>query len=181
MQDPLGLPHEPVEHDQVEHWLLLAAKAMAVSGGLLFVVLIGMSLVSIVGRKLGFGSVNGDIELMQAGTAVAAVAFLPFCTLLGEHIKVDFFTENMRQPLKDRIDGFAELLLGLVVLLLLWRTTLATLDAYESGETTTLVGLPLWIPTGLLLPSLALMVLGAWYRCYALWHPNKVAPQGGAA
>ena len=181
MQDPIGLPREPVEHDRIEHWLLLAAKAMAVSGGVLFVVLIGMSLVSIVGRKLGFGSVNGDIELMQAGTAVAASAFLPYCTLLGEHIKVDFFTENMRQPLKDRIDGLAELLLTTMALLLLWRTGLAALDAHESGETTPLVGLPLWIPVGLLLPSLALMALCALYRTYALWHPAKAAPQGGAA
>ncbi len=167
MHDPMGLPHNPEEHDRVEHYLILSGKAMAVSGGVLFVVLILMSLVSIVGRKLGFGSVNGDIELMQAGTAVAATAFLPYCTLLGEHIKVDFFTENMRDSLKRPIDGVGELLLAGVAGMLAWRTVLAAIAARESEEVTTLVSLPVWIPTALLVPGLVLMGVCALYRAYA--------------
>src|SRR5574343_1396092 len=161
MHDPMGLPHELVEHDRVEHWLIVASKAMAVSGGVLFLALIGMSLVSIIGRKLGFGSVNGDIELMQAGTAVAATAFLPYCTLLGEHIKVDFFTENMRESLKRPIDGIAEVLFAVVSALLVWRTILSAIATRESEEVTTLVSLPLWIPTALLVPGLFLMMICA--------------------
>ena len=176
MHDPMGMPHELVEHDKVEHYLIMAGKAMAISGGILFVAMIAMSLVSIVGRKLGFGSVNGDIELMQAGTAVAATAFLPYCTLLGEHIKVDFFTENMRDSLKRPIDGVAELLLGGVSVLLAWRTVLSAIATYESQEVTTLVSLPLWIPTALLVPGIALMAVCAFYRAYAHFHPTKKIP-----
>jgi len=176
MQDPMGLPHELVEHDRVEHYLIIAGKAMAVSGGVLFVALIIMSLVSIIGRKLGFGSVNGDIELMQAGTAVAATAFLPYCTLLGEHIKVDFFTENMRDSLKRPTDGIAELLLGGVSVLLAWRTILSAFETYESQEVTTLVSLPLWIPTALLVPGIVLMAVCAFYRAYVSFHPTKKIP-----
>ncbi len=176
MQDPMGLPHELVEHDKVEHYLVLAGKAMAISGGLLFVALIGMSLVSIIGRKLGFGSVNGDIELMQAGTAVAATAFLPYCTLLGEHIKVDFFTENMRDSLKRPIDGVAELLFAIVSGVLVWRTVLAAIASHESQEVTTLVSLPVWIPTALLVPGLFLMMVAALYRAYTHFHPSKNIP-----
>ncbi|RIX40494.1 MAG: TRAP transporter small permease [Rhodocyclales bacterium GT-UBC] len=176
MHDPMGIPHELVEHDRVEHWLILAGKAMAISGGMLFIVLIAMSLVSIVGRKLGFGSVNGDIELMQAGTAVAATAFLPYCTLLGEHIKVDFFTESMRDSLKRPIDGVAELLLGGVSVLLAWRTILSAVATYESQEVTTLVSLPLWIPTALLVPGIVLMSVCAFYRAFAHFHPSKNIP-----
>lgn len=176
MQDPMGIPHELVEHDKVEHYLIVAGKAMAVSGGVLFIALIVMSLVSIIGRKLGFGSVNGDIELMQAGTAVAATAFLPYCTLLGEHIKVDFFTENMRDSLKRRIDGIAEVLFAVVAGLLAWRTVLSAQAIYESQEVTTLVSLPLWIPTALLVPGLTLMAVCAAYRAYAHFHPTKTIP-----
>jgi TRAP-type mannitol/chloroaromatic compound transport system permease small subunit len=176
MQDPMGIPHELVEHDKVEHYLIMAGKAMAVSGGVLFIALVLMSLVSIIGRKLGFGSVNGDIELMQAGTAVAATAFLPYCTLLGEHIKVDFFTENIGDTLKHLIDGIAELLLGSVAVILVWRTVLSTISIYESQEVTTLVSLPLWIPTALLVPGLALMAVCAFYRAYATFHPTKTIP-----
>ncbi|MEN9985322.1 MAG: hypothetical protein RI925_824 [Pseudomonadota bacterium] len=176
MHDPMGLPHQLVEHDRTEHWLILASKAMAVSGGLLFVGLIAMSLVSIIGRKLGFGSVNGDIELMQAGTAVAASAFLPYCTLLGEHIKVDFFTENMRASRKRPIDGVAELLLAGVAGVLAWRTLLAAEAIHEAGEVTTLVSLPVWMPTLALVPGLALMALCALYRAWASFKPNKTLP-----
>lgn len=178
MHDPMGLPHELVEHDKVEHWLIMAGKAMAISGGMLFIVLIAMSLVSIISRKLGFGSVNGDIELMQAGTAVAATAFLPYCTLLGEHIKVDFFTEGMRDSLKRPIDGIAELLFGIVGAVLTWRTILAVFSTYDSEEVTTLVSLPLWIPTALLVPGLFLMAVCAFYRAYAHFHPTKKIPGG---
>ncbi len=176
MHDPMGMPHDLVEHDKVEHYLIMAGKTMAISGGVLFIALIAMSLVSIIGRKLGFGSVNGDIELMQAGTAVAATAFLPYCTLLGEHIKVDFFTENMRDSLKRPIDGIAEILFAAVSALLVWRTILSAIATHESQEVTTLVSLPLWIPTALLVPGLLLMMICAIYRAYAHFHPTKNIP-----
>ena len=172
----MGIPHELVEHDKVEHYLIMAGKTMAISGGMLFIALIAMSLVSIIGRKLGFGSVTGDIELMQAGTAVAATAFLPYCTLLGEHIKVDFFTENMRDSLKRPIDGVAEVLFAIVSGVLVWRTILSAIATHESEEVTTLVSLPLWIPTALLVPGLFLMMVCAAYRAYAHFHPTKNIP-----
>lgn len=176
MHDPMGIPHELQERDALEHYLIMMGKAMAISGGMLFIALIIMSLVSIIGRKLGFGSVSGDIELMQAGTAVAATAFLPYCTLLGEHIKVDFFTENLRDSLKRPIDGVAEVLFAIVSAILTWRTVLSAIATYESHEVTTLVSLPLWIPTALLVPGLALMAVCALYRAYAHFHPTKKIP-----
>ena len=175
MRDPMGIPKDLVEHNRLEHYLIIISKAFAVSGGVLFIALIAMSLVSIVGRKLGFGSVNGDIELMQAGTAVAACAFLPFCTLQGEHIKVDFFTSGVRDSVRRCMDGVAELLLTLVSLILTWRTSIAVFDSIESGETTALVSLPIWIPTALLVPSLALMAIAASYRTWQfLLSPSRV-------
>jgi len=181
MHDPMGLPHEPVEHGLVERWLLRVSKAMALTGGLLFFVMIGMSLVSIVGRKLGFGSVNGDIELMQAGTAVAATAFLPYCTLLGEHIKVDFFTENLRDSIKRPVDGVAELMLALVAGLLAWRTALSAISLHEYEEVTTLVSLPLWIPVALLVPGLGLMAVCALYRATQAFARRAAGRQAGSA
>lgn len=164
MHDPMGLPHELKRHDPVEAVLIAIAKAMAMAGGLLFIGLILMSLVSIIGRKLGFGSVNGDIELMQAGTAVAAAAFLPYCTLLGEHLKVDFFTEGLRPALRERMDGVADLLLAVIAGLLAWRTGLQAVSIHEAGEVTPLVSLPVWMPVAGLVPSLAMMGLCALYR-----------------
>ncbi len=175
MRDPLG--HVLInDRDPVEHFLVIYGKIMAISGGVIFIGLILMSLVSIIGRKLGFGSVNGDIELMQAGTAIAATAFLPYCTLLGEHIKVEFFTENMTPRLKRFIDGIAELLFAGMATILAWRTALSAIDTYESQEVTTLVSLPLWIPTALLVPGVTLMIFAAFYRSCVFFHPTWKVP-----
>jgi len=173
---------DPLEHvlvndrDPVEHFLVIYGRIMAISGGLIFIGLIIMSLISIVGRKLGFGSVPGDIELMQAGTAIAATAFLPYCTLLGEHIKVEFFTENINSRLKRTIDGIAELLFAGIASILAWRTALSAMDVYESHEVTTLVSLPLWIPTALLVPGVTLMIFAAFYRSCVFFHPTWKIP-----
>ena len=175
MRDPLG--HVLVnDRDPVEHFLVIYGRMMAISGGLIFIGLIAMSLISIVGRKLGFGSVTGDIELMQAGTAIAATAFLPYCTLLGEHIKVEFFTENINTKLKRYIDGIAELLFAGMASILAWRTALSAMDVYESQEVTTLVSLPLWIPTALLVPGVTLMIFAAFYRSCVFFHPTWKVP-----
>jgi len=176
VRDPMGLPHELVEHDRVERTLIAVAKAMALLGGTMFIVLIAMSLRSIIGRKLGFGPVNGDIELMQAGTAVAAIAFLPYCTLLGEHLKVDFFTENLDRRIKRKIDGVADLLLAVVMVLLTWRTGLSALSLHEAGEVTALVSLPVWIPVAALVPMLALTTVCAIYRAVIAFFPAKALP-----
>ena len=159
--------------------LVLLSKGLAIAGGMLFVVLIVMSLISIVGRKLGFGSVNGDIELMQAGSAVAAAAFLPYCTMLGEHVKVDFFTENMRPSLKRNIDALADLLLAVMAGVIAWRTGLSVLSIKESNEVTTLVSLPVWIPVAAMVPSFVLMTACGLYRFFfalvSRTHQGKVA------
>lgn len=173
MQDSIGISHESSERNQFGCYLMVASKAMSVLSGVLFIALVVMSIVSLIGRKLGFGSVNGDIELMQAGTAVAATAFLPYCTLLGEHIRVDLFTENMRESLKRPIDGVTELLLAVVACVLAWRTVLAAISAHESQEVTSLVSLPIWIPIALLVPSLGLMAICAFYRAYVHLRPGE--------
>jgi len=164
MNEPMGLPPELRQRNAVEAALSGVCKLLAYAGGALFLGLVAMSLVSIVGRKLGFGSVNGDIELMQAGTAVAAAAFLPYCTLMGENLKVDFFTEHFPAARKRWMDGSADLILAIAVAVLAWRTALSAISIHEAGEVTTLVSLPVWIPVAGLVPSLALTSLCAFYR-----------------
>ncbi|GAB3454952.1 TRAP transporter small permease [Insolitispirillum peregrinum] len=164
MTELLYPPEERSVHDRIERWLTLAAEALAWAGGLILLALIGMSLVSIIARKLGFHPVNGDVELMQMGCAVASAAFLPLCTLRGDHLRVEFFTEGCRPVLRQRMDAVTDILLAAVFTLLAWRTGLQMLDSRDSGEIAALTALPLWIPVLLMIPSLALTVLCGLYR-----------------
>ncbi|HYH23160.1 MAG TPA: TRAP transporter small permease [Azospirillum sp.] len=164
MNEPIGLPAAVVPHDVVERALLPAAKGFALLGGAALLGLIAMSLVSIVGRKLAGTPITGDVEMMQAGTAAAAAALLPYCTIRGEHLRVDFFTEKAPAWLRRPLDGVADLLLALVMATLAWRTGLQAVDLREAREVTPLLSIPVWLAVGALVPSLALTAACAAHR-----------------
>lgn len=146
-------------------------ETLALLGGGLLVLLIGMSLVSIIGRKLFAAPVRGDIELMEMGAAVAIAAFLPLCELRGLHLRVDAFTNWLPTILRQLLDSLTHLLLGAVALLLAWRTGLQMLDSRTYGDISTLLSVPLWIPLALLLPSLILLAACALARIFYLYFP----------
>ncbi|HYD68754.1 TRAP transporter small permease [Azospirillum sp.] len=164
MNEPIGIPIELAPHDVVERALIQAAKGFALLGGAALLGLIAMSLVSIVGRKLANAPITGDVEMMQAGTAAAAAALLPYCTIQGEHLRVDFFTEKAPAWLRRPLDGVADLLLALVMAVLAWRTGLQAVDIREAGEVTPLLSIPVWLPVAALVPSLALTAACAAHR-----------------
>ncbi|OAN46712.1 hypothetical protein A6A04_06320 [Paramagnetospirillum marisnigri] len=164
MTEMLYPPAERSAHDVIDAWLNRTAEAMAWTGGITLMALVVMSLVSIISRKLGFQPVNGDVELMQMGSAIAAAAFIPLCTLRGDHLRVEFFTEGCRPEVKRKFDAVGDALLALVLAALAWRTGFQALDGRTTGEVSPLLALPLWIPVALMVPSLALTGLCAIYR-----------------
>lgn len=144
--------------------LFATVRAVAQAGGLLLMLIVVMSVVSIVGRKLYSKPVPGDIELLQMGTAVAAAAMLAYCEMLGKHLKVDFFTEKLRTRPRAILDGFAHLLLALVSALVAWRTGIAAISNYYSEETSMVLGWPMWPSIALVVPGLALLTLAGLYN-----------------
>jgi TRAP-type C4-dicarboxylate transport system permease small subunit len=140
------------------------ATGFTMLGGLTFCALIVMSIVSIVGRKLFAAPVQGDVELMQMGAAVGAAAFLPLCELYDHNIKVDALTSWMSERGRARLDTVAHGLLTIAAALIAWRTSLAAIDGYSSGEVSTLLTVPMWLPVALLVPSFALLALCGLYR-----------------
>ena len=52
----------------------------AMAGGLVFVAIVIMSIISIVGRKLFSHPIEGDMELLMMGAAIGSAAFLPTAT-----------------------------------------------------------------------------------------------------
>jgi|GEM_PF-3497395 len=104
--------------DEKGNRLFALCKLFALLGGLLFLALLAMSIVSIVGRKLFSAPVVGDIELMQMGTAVASAALLGYCEMTGKHLRVDFFTGRMSMRKKAMLDGITHLMLALVAIVI---------------------------------------------------------------
>lgn len=139
------------------------SKAFALAGGVLFIALIAMSLVSIVGRKLFSLPVPGDFEVLQMGAAVAIASFFAYCQMTDSHLRVDFFTTWMPPRLRAALDGLAALLMAAVAVLLAWRTAAAALSSHASGEVSLMLGWPGWIAIALIVPSLVLFALTSSY------------------
>lgn len=156
--DPEALPYGP--------WgmrLYAVSKAFALAGGAVFIALVGMSLISIVGRKLWSLPVPGDFEVLQMGAAVAAGTFFAYCQMADGHVRVDFFTNWIPAPVRHLLDGLAALLMSAVALLVGWRTAVGAIASFESGETSLMLGWPGWISIALIVPSFLLFALTSFY------------------
>ena len=143
------------------HWL---TQIFAVLGGGGFILLVLMSLVSIIGRKIAAAPVPGDIEIMQMGGAVAAAAMLPFCEMERHHLRVDFFTARLSEPARHRLDALSHLLLALVAAVIAWRTAVGALSLKEAGEASMMLMWPVWIVVAALVPSFLLLASAGLYN-----------------
>src|SRR5947199_8437853 len=103
-------------------FLFMLSKYVAIAGGLVFVAIVAMEIVSIVGRKLFSWTVPGDVELLQMGAAFASAAFFAYCHMARGDVKVDFFTAHLKPRTVARLDAFGSLMGGLFGALIGWRT-----------------------------------------------------------
>ena len=125
-------------------------------GGTIMTVLALMSVYSVSIRALGFKPVQGDFELVQIGCAIAVALFLPWCQLKGGNIIVDFFTAKAAQRTQSRLDALGALTVTIVLGILAWRTAVGAISIKAGGETSMLMGLPIWMAYAGMVPGLAL-------------------------
>lgn len=143
--------------------LLAAAKQLAIAGGLVFVALVAMQIVSIVGRKLFAWPVPGDVELLQMCAAFASSAFFAWCHLANGDVKVDFFTQHLQPRVVAALDSAGSLLVGLFGALIAWRTAAGALAVHDVGETSAVLGVPAWIAQALMVPGFLLLAAAGFY------------------
>lgn len=145
------------------HALAAASRWLALAGGAVFLVLVGMSVVSIVGRKLASSPIQGDVEMLQMSAAFACASFFAYCHLIGGDVKVDFFTAKLAPRTLRYLDAFGSLLYTLVACALTWRTFAGAMVLRDSQETSVILGWPVWIAEVMMVPGFALMALAGVY------------------
>lgn len=160
--------------------LLAVTKQLAIIGGLVFVGLVVMSLVSITGRKLFSAPLPGDVEVLQMCAAAASACFFAYCHLANGDVKVDFFTHNLAPAKVAAMDAFGSLLVGLFGALLAWRTVAGALSVKEAGETSAILGWPVWVAQGLMVPGFALLGLAGFYMLGMHLRKVTASRTGGA-
>ena len=144
-------------------FLLRASKTLAIVGGLIFVALVIMSIVSITGRKLFSAPLPGDVEILQMCAAFASSTFFAYCHLINGDVKVDFFTHNMKASRVAHMDAFGSLLMGLFGALIAWRTAVGAWSVQQVGETSAILGWPVWLAQALMVPGFAMLAAAGFY------------------
>jgi len=133
-------------------WFALAGGAAACAMAML-------TIVSVVMRAAVSKPIQGDVELVQMGIALCISLYLPWCQLTRANIIVDFFTDKLAPRPKGALDGIGSLLLAVMCLVLAARTAAGAQAVLEAGETTMIIGLPMWWAYAMLAPGLALTAL----------------------
>lgn len=173
---PGQVANDPIAFGPSGRVLLAASKVLAIAGGLAFVGLVAMSIVSIVGRKLLSAPVPGDIELLQMIASAASAAFFAYCHLNHGDVKVDFFTAAAPPWVNHALDAFGSLLVGLVGAVLTWRVYVGALGTQESGETSAILDIPVWWAQIAMVPGFAMLALAGFYM--ATRHVQEAVHRG---
>jgi len=155
--------------DPVGRVLNWACKISAAIGGTALIGIALMTLSSVIGRALFSKPIQGDFELVQLACAVCVAAFLPYCQWQKANIIVDFFTTKASLKTQTRLDGVGALLLSIAVGLAAWRTCVGAISVKGSGETSMLMGFPVWIAYACMVPGLALTSIVALYMSWRLF------------
>jgi TRAP-type mannitol/chloroaromatic compound transport system permease small subunit len=163
--------------------LVFLCKLGSVLGGLIFVALVNMSIVSIVGRKLASAPVPGDLEMMQMGSAVGAAAFFAYCHLTRNDVRVDFFTQHWPPRVVAVLDAVGSMLVGVFGAVVSWRTWVGAMNLKEYGETSAILGWPIWVAQALMVPGFVLLAAAGFYMMtHSLRQASgAIAVRGGAA
>jgi TRAP-type C4-dicarboxylate transport system permease small subunit len=142
-------------------------RALALAGGTLLLVAVVLTLVSVAGRYLFLAPVPGDYELVEIICGIAVFLFFPFTHAQGSNLKAEFFTSGVSLRQQRMIDVAHDVIFAIIGVLLTWRMVHAFEEKMASGETSILVGVPLWWGYGIGLFSLALLTLVCFLRVYA--------------
>ncbi|KAA3649745.1 MAG: TRAP transporter small permease [Proteobacteria bacterium] len=166
---------DPRPRDPVGRFLYSWSMLSAVGGSLVLFGICAVSVYSVVGRWLTDEPVLGDVELVQMGCALAVAAFLPWAQMKNAHVIVDFFTHSASPAVRRVLDRIAAVILMVLAFVIAWRSFVGAWEAYETGETTMLLGWPLWWSYTTLGPGFFLLGLTA---AYTAWKGTLHAEEG---
>ena len=168
-------------HNTVK-WL---ARTSAIIGGVVLVVLIVLTTLSIIGRELskaghamdgwlgqailslGVDEIRGTYELTEAGVAFAIFTFFPICQFHGQHATVDVFTSAMRPRALAWLRAFWEVVLAAVIVFIALRLYEGMLRYLGNGETTLFLQFPVWWAYAVSVGAACVASLTAVYCAYA--------------
>jgi TRAP-type C4-dicarboxylate transport system permease small subunit len=157
-----GAPAEvPPEERHAGRMVGRLARWTALLGGALSVLIALAVTASVLKRWITGGGIDGDFELVQIGTAVAAFAFLPYCQARRGNIVVDTFTNALPARARAGLDALWDLVLAGLTGLIAWRLAVGAEEAFRTHTTSMVLGVPTGYAVAASAVLLALLALTA--------------------
>ena len=128
----------------------ILARLLAYAGGIVLLVLVALTCVSIAGRAfvpldIGIGPIRGIYDYTEIGMAAAIFAFLPWAQLQDAHAKVDLFQAAMPEGVNRLLDLIFNIGMTVIAVYGTWRLYLGMVDKRRFGDITPIAELPLWL------------------------------------
>lgn len=153
----------------------------ALAGGLLLMGVVLMNAYSLFADILFRRPLSGDFELVEVGVAIAAFAFLPYCQLTGANVTADIFTQSAGPRTIALLALFSAVIAFAFSLLLTWRMSVGLLDIRAYGETTVIMGFPIWLAYVPIVASLAMLGLASFISMRDALANVRSPPENGTA
>ena len=143
-------------------WMIVfnqANLALAALSSVFLLMVLVLVFVGVFARYLFNAPIVGINEFVQLASVGVVMLALPYCTNLGGHVSVDVLDNAIGAGGRFFGDMLSRALSAGVLSVLVWRAGLKSGDAYEFGDATNMIGLPLWPFYGFIAAGMALCVL----------------------
>ncbi|MEZ2721216.1 TRAP transporter small permease [Paenalcaligenes hominis] len=170
-----------IDNSRLGRSLLRVSQLLAIIGGVIFLLLILITVISIIGRKLFALPVPGDIEIMQMAAASGCACFFAYCHITFNDLKVELLTVMLGNRSKAVLNTMASLGVAVFGFFLTWRTYAAAIATLESGESSAILAWPVaWFQFAMI-PGFFVLTLVGVYTAYlhsrAAWQPFSALSQ----
>ncbi|ASP21173.1 tripartite ATP-independent periplasmic transporter, DctQ component [Antarctobacter heliothermus] len=184
------------------------ARIMALMGGVVLILLVLITCISILGRVVntalhsalmmsvapglatwlidaGVGAIRGSYELVEAGMAFCIFAFIPFCQVTMGHASVDIFTNALPTRANRLLELLISVLFAVALVTIAIQLNAGMLRKLSSGQTSLLLEFPVWWAYAASLVGAALAAVTSVYivlmRLYELLSGRMIAPNAVGA
>lgn len=133
---------------QIRRLIERLTKLLALMAGLVLLGIALMTTVSIIGRALiwaGLGPIPGDFELVEMGAAVAVFGFLPYCHLNRGHVTVDILVGQFANGVFNFLTMVGDLAIAVIAMVIAWRLWFGLQERMAYGDTSMILGAPIWV------------------------------------
>jgi TRAP-type transport system small permease protein len=133
------------------------------------VLLMMMALITfdVIGRNLINSPLKGAYELTELNSALLVFFALAMTHKVGEHIKIDFLTDRLKEGTRNRLFGIIEIVISVVLFLMAWQIFDNGLRMMVRNSATTDLGLPVHPFIFIIAFTIIIFMLTAFFKAIA--------------